>query len=554
MNSGIRPVALVMNLLFLAVLSCTTPVQLTEGNSSETVIGRVVKSDGSPACSTIVVLYPADHDPEASLSDVKIPADTTDSDGNYRIAAPDSTEDYSIVATDPQSGDRALLTGITVNGETTSAPDAVLSLPGAIRVAIPESSVGGYAYIPGTGISANVNSSGMITLDKVPAGTIPAVKYVSGTSSEVLISGIEVISGDTAIIPYPQWRYSIRAYLNTTVSGAGITGDLTDFPILIRLTENMFDFSQAQTHGEDLRFSDANGNHLTHEIELWDAVKNIAAIWVRIPVVFGNDDSQYIVMHWGTSGSKVSSFSNSAAVFDTLAGFQGVWHLSGSGNDTAFDATANRFHGTPFNMNLSSAVEGATGYSRYFNGKSSYITIPGSASGNLDIAQNSDYSMSLWAYADTIDTLWHALAGKGHEQYYLKLKCYANGKGTWEFVEYQDKQGWAFTEDSIPPSPGAKEWVYLTGVRSGTEQYLYINGVMVNDSTPLMAGDYPRISTDDFTIGKHARQVTIPGNEGWCYFRGKIDEVRVMSTAVKADWIRLCYMNQKAEDKLVEFR
>ena len=128
------------------------------------------------------------------------------------------------------------------------------------------------------------------------------------------------------------------------------------------------------------------------------------------------------------------------------------------------------------------------------------------------------------------------------------------GKGTWEFVEFQDQLGWEYSEDSIPPSPGAKEWVYLTGVRSGTRQYLYINGELVNDTMSLMAGSYPRVSSDDFTIGKHARQVTIPGNEGWCHFWGKIDEVRVMSNALSPDWIRLCYMNQKEEDRLVEFR
>jgi hypothetical protein len=48
--------------------------------------------------------------------------------------------------------------------------------------------------------------------------------------------------------------------------------------------------------------------------------------------------------------------------------------------------------------------------------------------------------------------------------------------------------------------------------------------------------------------------VTIPYNEGWCYFKGMVDEVRVMNVAVSADWVKLSYMNQKAEDRLVEFR
>jgi hypothetical protein len=38
------------------------------------------------------------------------------------------------------------------------------------------------------------------------------------------------------------------------------------------------------------------------------------------------------------------------------------------------------------------------------------------------------------------------------------------------------------------------------------------------------------------------------------YFGGKIDEVRVSSTALSADWIKLCYMNQKESDMLVRFK
>ena len=37
------------------------------------------------------------------------------------------------------------------------------------------------------------------------------------------------------------------------------------------------------------------------------------------------------------------------------------------------------------------------------------------------------------------------------------------------------------------------------------------------------------------------------------FFKGKIDEVCLASTARSADWIRLCYMNQNTEDRLVTF-
>jgi hypothetical protein len=550
----------IAGLSILFALRCVTLNQVAGGSSSETVIGKVANADGTPACSTIVTLYPVDYDPVCDIPLARSSTDTTDVDGAYSVQAPDSAVRYSIVAIKPGSGTQAFVADIVVSGDTTRASDAVLSKPGAIRVAAPDTAdvANGYLYIPGTGIAVFMNGrSGLILFDQVPAGAIPSINYASKTIPQalsVLVSGIEVSSGDTVVIPYTQWRYFKKLYLNTTASGAGVAGDVFDFPILVKLSGDIFDFTQASSGGEDLRFSSPQGVSLAYEIERWNSAGMTAEVWVRVPVVRGNNNRQYIMMHWGASTSGIPSLSNSAGVFDTAAGFQGVWHLAGAGNGRAFDATANGYHGTPYAMTAASSVAGAIGSARYFNGTTNYIAMPNSASGRLDMPENGMYSLSLWAYADTVDTIWHAIAGKGHEQYYLKLKCFSKGKATWEFVEFQDKKGWEYTEDSIPPAPGAKQWVYLTGVRTGSKQYLYINGTLVNDLTPLMAGNYPRNTGDDFTIGRHAREVLIPYAEGWCYFRGKIDEIRVMNVALNADWNKLCYMNQKAEDALVEFR
>jgi hypothetical protein len=560
MLSVIRGIIAASAMAALLLLRCVSLNQVAGGSSSETVIGKVANEDGTPACSTIVTLCFADYNPVCDTPLARSSTDTTDAFGAYRVTAPDSSARYSIIATKPGSGTRALVANIVIRGDTTHMQDAVLSLPGVISVAAPDTAdvINGYLYIPGTGIAVFVNGGGLILLDQVPAGTIPSVNYASKAASgvsSVLTAGINVISADTVVIPYPQWRYSRKVHFNTTASGAGVYGDVADFPVLIRLTSSTFVFSQARADGADLRFSSPDGEHLAYEIEQWDATANVAALWVRVPAVLGNYDSQHIVMHWGIStGSVTGSLSNSTVVFDTAAGFQGVWHLSGLGNGTAFDATANGYHGTPYNMSAASAVAGAIGSARDFNGSASYITMPNSAAGKLDLPQNGTYSISLWAYADTVDSLWHAIAGKGHEQYYLKLKCFGNGRATWEFVEFQDQKGWEYTEDSTPPAPGQKQWVYLAGVRSGSQQLLYVNGTLANNSIPLQTGNYPRNSNDHFTIGRHARQVTIPYVEGWCYFNGKIDEVRVMNFAPSADWIRLCYMNQKAADALVEFR
>ena len=124
---------------------------------------------------------------------------------------------------------------------------------------------------------------------------------------------------------YGDWKNSGSMYIVTTPNGANLPASASekDFPLLVRLHKDFFDFSQANPHGEDIRFS-AKGKPLAYQIERWDASAGNAAIWVRIPTIKGNDQ-QAIKMHWGND--KASSESNGEQVFQTSHGFAGVWHL-----------------------------------------------------------------------------------------------------------------------------------------------------------------------------------------------------------------------------------
>jgi hypothetical protein len=113
--------------------------------------------------------------------------------------------------------------------------------------------------------------------------------------------------------------------------------------------------------------------------------------------------------------------------------------------------------------------------------------------------------------------------------------------------------GGDYSEYKVSPAPGIKQWVYLTGVRDGFRQCLYVNGVMVRDSALLNPNSDGR-GGNDFTLGCHVRLDLLPQIKGYSFFDGKIDEVRIMNTVPGADWVRLCYMNQKNEDMLVNFR
>jgi hypothetical protein len=513
------------------------------------VMGSVKDQTGAYAADVQVKLYPVNYDPvkQGAL----VPVDTTDNTGSY-VFTRNNPGYYNVQAVHLYNRSRALVSGIYVVGEKVIAPVATLLNPGTIKVMLPDSvdTVNGYLYIPGTGIFADLaGASDSVIIDSVPAGMVSGIYYSirGGTGYTVLRYNILVPSGDTVVVANPTWRFSRRLYLNTTMTGAGVSGDVVNFPVLIRLTGSNFVFSQAQRYGEDVRFLKTDNTPLSYEIERWDSANGAAEIWAMVDTVYGSDSSQYIQMLWGRDN--VGSESNGAAVFDTGNGFQGVWHLGEAGNTTAKDATPNHYDGTPTGMSAASAASGAIGISRVFDGASSYLRMQGTANSRLNFPENGVYSLSTWVNADSIDGLPHVIAGKGHEDYYLKFVSNIITKNQWEFVEYHDKTGWQITDDTIQAT--AKTWEYLVGIRNGTKQYLYCDGVLIDSTIRATVCDSVRVETDDFSIGRYLRFVTFLNPEGMCTFSGKIDEVRVSSFAPNADWIRLSYMNQRLDDKLI---
>jgi biopolymer transport protein ExbB len=323
-----------------------------------------------------------------------------------------------------------------------------------------------------------------------------------------------------------------------------------DFPALIRLNSGNFDFKQARNDGGDVMFTGSDNGSLPFEIERWDPVAGLAEAWVKIDTVHGNDSAQFILLYWGNPASTTGS--NSAMVFDTTTGFQGVWHLGDAG-DSVRDATANRYQGLSPDSARPSVAEGIIGNCREFDGAGDFVTMPNTATGKLNFQENGNFSVSAWVYADTSDTGYHVIAAKGYHQYYLWLTYFStnsNKPPLWEFSNFTKAENWIMSNSSATE----KQWVLLTGVRQGASQYLYCNGELVANISAKYPQGVARDTLDDFIIGRFLNEATYPTRFGYCHFKGKIDEVSVSSIARSPDWIRLSYMNQRSDDRLVQFK
>lgn len=545
MNSYLFRYILLFCLLSVASLhfSCTK-LSVDGGSGSTTtngyVAGLLVDSNGKPASCTVVRLLPNTYDPvkDAPLPDSMV--DTTSISGTYCFAAPKNNT-YNLQAQKIAGGYGLLITGIPIDScDTVKVPAEMLKQPGTVSVTLPVSlnKPDAYVYIPGTTFFVRLGNAGDF-IPEIPAGSVPAIYYSRKSTGgyEVVTTNFTVSSGDTvSVFSNNVWTHSKKLYLNTSLTGANVTEDVTNFPLLIRLDSGNFDFSQAQSTGADIRFAKSDSTFLPYEIERWDAVNKKAEIWVKVDTIRGNDSTQSIKMYWGNDNS--SSASSGASVFDTATGFAGVWHLDPPAGSKVPDATANDANGT---ATATSSVAGIIGTAQMFDGKSSLIQVAGTANDKLNFQENGTFSVSAWVKTNVLDSVFHSVVSKSNFEYGLQMRPV----NEWEFVTYIDKSRWEMSRAPVMDY----SWHSITGVRNGSNQYFYFDGMLVDSSSVTLSSNLARVIDQPLEIGHCPDGGTNPDR----FFNGAIDEVRISRTALSAAWIKLCFMNQKEQNTLVKW-
>jgi hypothetical protein len=378
--------------------------------------------------------------------------------------------------------------------------------------------------------------TGRFVFPEVPAGTY-ALRFVSagGGGATVKIDGVVTRPGGAALVsPFSAWRYSREFILNTTPSGAGIAGDVIGFPALVRLHAENFDFSLAQIDGSDVRFTKQDGTVLPHEIERWDPAAGKAEIWVRIDTVFGDEGTRGAVMFWGNRDAP--SAGNGAAVFDTAAGFAGVWHLNGNFDDATW------FGRTGAAANLTDTA-GMIASCMRFRG-SGFVKVPGL------LGTPPALTLSAWAFLDTVKYTGAEVVSVG-DAALIRMDDNWNSKGTQGAYCVAPEAGvdstHCYTKSGVYlRKTGWHHLAYSVDVMSGAQR-LFIDGTLCCSTESRIPVVYSGVGSDVY-VGKHGN--SLPGFG----FDGGIDEVRVSRTVRSADWIRLSYMNQRQDDKLVKWK
>lgn len=321
----------------------------------------------------------------------------------------------------------------------------------------------------------------------------------------------------TACAQYQEWQHAGSLIVLTSPEGANLaaTASEENFPVLVRLDKDWFDFKQAQPNGADVRFASSKGEPLFHQVEEWNAAKGSASIWVRIPVIKGNA-RQEIRMYWGKPDA--AGESDGAAVFNESNGYLSVWHMTGPVKDEV---------GTLESEDVgTTAAAGMIGPGRHFAGKQGIFC--GDKIANYPSA-DSAHSTGAWFRAELPNSTiigWGVEGGNG-SKVRMKLRSPPHVRIDSAFSNVEG-------ESTLPLG----EWIHVMHTYSSGDGKLYINGKLDGAAKPLLKIRTPA-------------RVSLGGWYNNYDFVGDLDEVRISKVTRSADWVRLEYENQKPLQTLV---
>ncbi|MCE9615404.1 MAG: DUF2341 domain-containing protein [Lentisphaerae bacterium] len=303
------------------------------------------------------------------------------------------------------------------------------------------------------------------------------------------------------------WGHAMRITFPGYVSAAA----LTNFPVLVRFNaDNGFYDGFSSTNGYDLRFTDAAGSVLSHEVERWVAGGD-SAVWVQVPRL---TNGTAIWAYWGQAAAAgaPAAFTTNGATW--TAGYLGVWHLDHLNSASQhLDSTVAAYHGTNVNA---VATAGNVAGAQNFNSASVNTPL------NIDQSGGAAITFSAWVNpANAAGGSQHVLSSDNGGYDWALLQIGANWNVAW---------GDGYWNTGVPVVVGAWQLVAAVFI-PGTGVRFYRNGV--ESTLASLAYD---ASDNNLAIGRN------PGFGE--YFAGAIDEVCVAGVARSADWIQASYSNQ----------
>lgn len=545
--------------LFCLALFCSCVNMSTAGGTTDTENSRIAAviftQDGKAAAGVKVTVFPKGYLPSigADSSTVRIlnvKEFITNDIGYFNIPSID-TGAYFIEVDDGNSCAVSLQVVVSSDSSTITLNDTLKpysTLKGNFE-SVSDSSPHRFLLIYGLDRRIPVTIDGAFVINNLPAG-IFHLRIISESPSYIPfeIDSIQTIPSEIVTIPFAGWSYSSNIVLNTTSSGVEIEADVFNFPMLVRLSNKNFNFSQAKGNGRDCRFAKMDKTPIPFNIEQWDSSQGQASIWVLMDTIHGNS-SQTITMHWGNPNA--GSLTSNSVIFDTANGCLGNYHFAGN----LKDETVNRYDGTDSGTTDSPA--GIIGRARAFNGSTSFFNLgdlPDRPSGTISFwfkpgvtfNSSSAKTQGIWGKKSS-DVINYNISLRGKD-FYADSGSASSSVGNL-IAKLEGPDTGCYLE-STTNSFSTGVWYFVVWSWGSGGNYMYVNGVLENSSP----NSRPVSGSARDEIGRSLYDGSNIQYGAAGYFNGLLDEFRIDDATRNESWIKLCYINQGENDRLISFK
>ena len=329
------------------------------------------------------------------------------------------------------------------------------------------------------------------------------------------------------------WLSGYTTRKKITIDYTKIDDDLTDFPVLVKLTSSNFDFSKANSDGFDVRFTSDNGTTLLkYERERHDATNKLAEYWVKIPSVSSSADTDFFIYFRSLDTDDGADPTN---VWDS--NFKGVWHMKDLTTSTIEDSTSNNNDGTKGSAGNPTEADGKIAKGQNYDANTETIEL-----GNvLGWERTQSVTIEAWGKHTTTDKYSQILSkqlSSSHQGWSLYKGNNGDGhKLVWLIVN-------TWTSNAIVKRGSTalndNTWHYLVGTYDGSSSAngakLYVDCVEESYTTVYNSLTASILTSATASIGNRDTPATL--NQGW---EGTLDEVRISYVARSSAWIKASY-------------
>jgi hypothetical protein len=385
----------------------------------------------------------------------------------------------------------------------------------------------GSVRIVGTDLVSPLDSNGNFSFEAVPNGNLSLVYMLDGIpQAHFEFSTVDIDSGKMRLpqLELSDAKDSVMVIVDTPTDSTDPLKVLVSVPLSKSPTQNLYGFVMPVKFNDRIDFEifedpdmlkvlAEDGSELDFEVDYWTPTASQGVLWIRLDSLLAGEDSVnlYLMLREESQKPKGAFFEKDSVMASV--------HMNG---DAKIHAATD-----------SDAAYGVIGYGATLT-EGQYIS--------LDSINpcSGDFTLSVWA-------LWNGDNGN-HQILFAKRASWADSTlfqwyfetNTDVFAVY-DVVNW----DSLSGALNRidlEKWNMLSLVSKNDSMSMYVNGEQVSGPVYLKLRDIDMVLP--FRVGGNDVEA-----ETW---NGSLDEIRVVTKARSAEWLRMEYETQYAAKNILD--